>query len=168
MVVSRTAISELAKGNHELEAKGVGLLMSMVGYGMLISPALGGELSEPLKQYPNSSLFTNTWCEPLLSNYPFLLPNIIAFVFSMVSMIFVIVTVEETLPIEKRRHWKYVGLDSFYCLRKLLCFCCCCKSGGENTTATHDGSGGANSSTQRISSTETTGGSHQGQPVGLF
>ena len=154
MVVSRTAISELAKGNHELEAKGVGLLMSMVGYGMLISPALGGVLSEPLKQYPNSTIFQPF--ESLLSKYPFLLPNIIAFVFSMVSMIFVIVTVEETLPIEKRRHWKYVGLDSFYCLRKLLCFCCCCKSGGENTTATHDG---ANSSTQRISSTETTGGS---------
>ena len=137
MVVSRTAISELAKGNFELEAKGVGLLMSMVGYGMLISPALGGLLSEPLRQYPslvenngNGILKDQSFVFSLLSKYPFLLPNIVSFILSMLSMIFVIVAVEETLPKEKRRHWSYVGTDFIKWIlrtirRILLCFCCC-------------------------------------------
>jgi hypothetical protein len=42
MIVARTAISELARGDKELESKGVGIIMSMVGYGMLMSPAIGG------------------------------------------------------------------------------------------------------------------------------
>ena len=33
MIVARTQISELAKGDSELESKGMGVLMSMVGYG---------------------------------------------------------------------------------------------------------------------------------------
>ena len=33
MIVARTQISELAKGDSGLESKGVGVLMSMVGYG---------------------------------------------------------------------------------------------------------------------------------------
>ena len=31
MLIARTSISELARGDHELEARGMGLLMSMVG-----------------------------------------------------------------------------------------------------------------------------------------
>lgn len=31
MLIARTAVSELAKGDHELESKGMGMVMSMVG-----------------------------------------------------------------------------------------------------------------------------------------
>jgi MFS family permease len=54
MVVVRTMISELARGDKEAESRGVALLFSMIGYAMLISPAVGGLLSEPMTQYPDS------------------------------------------------------------------------------------------------------------------
>lgn len=56
MIACRTSVSEIAKGKREFESKGVGLLMSMVGYGMLISPSMGVVLSEPLRQYPDTKI----------------------------------------------------------------------------------------------------------------
>lgn len=66
----------LAKGNKNLEAKTVGLIMSMVGYGMLLSPAVGGFLSEPLQQHPNNAWFQEY--SGVLERFPFILPNLVA------------------------------------------------------------------------------------------
>lgn len=117
MVVCRTAISELAKGDKELEAKGVGILMSMVGYGMLFSPSLGGLLSEPLRQYPSWEVGDER-IEWILTTYPFLIPNLIAALLALLSMAAVLLCVEETLPIEKRREWTYVPADMIYSMKQ--------------------------------------------------
>jgi MFS family permease len=121
MIACRTAISELAKGDKDLESKGVGLLMSMVGYGMLISPALGGFLSEPLRQYPNANILGGHF-DGLLTKYPFLPPNIIACVLSILAGVNVVLSVRETLPEEKRRHWTHAGQDLFKYMLGLLGF----------------------------------------------
>ena len=149
MVVARTAISELAKGDKELESKGVGVLMSMVGYGMLISPSVGGLLSEPLRQYPNAEIFHSAGpFEDLLENFPFILPNLFATVLAVLSTFFVIVSVEETLPSESTRHWGHAGEDFIkYCCKTL---CCCCpqtgESGGSSEIMDGDNTTSANSS----------------------
>lgn len=119
MVVCRTAISELAKGDKELEAKGVGILMSMVGYGMLISPSLGGLLSEPLRQYPNWEV-GDEQIEWILTMYPFLIPNLIAALLAFLSTAAVLLCVEETLPMEKRREWTSVPADMALTVRQWL------------------------------------------------
>lgn len=78
-IVARTASSEFARGKKQVEARGVGVLMSMVGYGMLIAPAVGGFLSEPLEQHPN-----NEWFQKYAAVLdPFLLPNLVAAVLAV-------------------------------------------------------------------------------------
>jgi MFS family permease len=106
MVVVRTMISELAGGDKETESKGVALLFSMIGYSMLVSPAVGGLLSEPLTQYPDSTFFP--MFGDLLSAFPFLIPNILAAVLSIVSLLLTIFGLEETLPEERCKPWTHM------------------------------------------------------------
>jgi hypothetical protein len=100
--------SELAKGNHELEAKGMGLVMSMVGVGMLFAPAIGGLLSEPVTQFPNVDFGR---FEAMLLKFPFLLPNLIGTIICTISTIQVAFSVKETLPPERLRSAKYIIPD---------------------------------------------------------
>jgi hypothetical protein len=109
MVVGRTMISEIAKGDKEQESKGTAQLFTTIGISMLISPAIGGMFSEPIQQYPNFGLFQQF--ESLLSAFPFLLPNLIATVLSIISLGFVVFGIEETLPRGKLRSWKHIGAD---------------------------------------------------------
>jgi MFS family permease len=119
MVVARTASSELAKGNKALESKGVGLIMSMVGYGMLLSPAVGGFLSEPMDQHPDNPWFQKH--KKILEPYPFILPNLIAAILSSASLFVVILCVEETLPKHARRDWWLAGKDFGMWVYKWCC-----------------------------------------------
>jgi MFS family permease len=109
MVVGRTMISEIAGGDKEQESKGTAQLFTTMGISMLISPAIGGLLSEPVQQYPNFVLLQHF--ESLFAQYPFLLPNLIATVLSILSLWFVVVGIEETLPEEQRRSWTCIGRD---------------------------------------------------------
>ncbi|KAL3907093.1 MAG: hypothetical protein SGILL_009010 [Bacillariaceae sp.] len=115
MVVVRTMISELARGDKEAESKGVAHLFSMVGYSMLLSPALGGLLSEPLQQHPNSTVFQAF--SGTLSKYPFLLPNLAASILAAMALLFVVLGVEETLPVDQCRPWVSIGSDIINLLR---------------------------------------------------
>lgn len=119
MVVARTAISELAKGDRDLEQFGVAALMSMVGYGMLISPTVGGMLSEPLQQYPNSAFFHRY--TSILERFPFLLPNLVAASMSALSLLAVVLCVEETLPASKRRSWLCAPGDLYKWIHQACC-----------------------------------------------
>ena len=101
--------TELAKGNHDLEARGMGLVMSMVGFGMLIGPAIGGVLSEPVTQHPDIDFGR---FEDLLLKFPFLLPNLIGGLLCTLSTLQIIFSVEETLPKEKLRSPKYFLPDA--------------------------------------------------------
>jgi MFS family permease len=118
-IVTRTASSELAKGDKKLEAKGVGVLMSMVGYGMLIAPAIGGFLSEPLQQHPNNKWFQRH--EHVLESFPFLLPNLVAASLAFVSLAVVWLCVEETLPQHQRRSIWMIGNDCRFWMFKWCC-----------------------------------------------
>lgn len=102
MLVARTLVSELARGDKDLEAKSMGAVMSMVGYGMLISPTAGGLLSDPMKQYPDAHWFGGRF-DRFLTTYPFFLPNLIGALLCLACVFFVFLTIEETLPAERRR-----------------------------------------------------------------
>mmetsp|Transcript_14531 Transcript_14531/g.34799 ORF Transcript_14531/g.34799 Transcript_14531/m.34799 type:complete len:619 (-) Transcript_14531:1342-3198(-) len=109
MIAARVSVTELAKGNHDLEARGMGLVMSMVGFGMLMGPAIGGVLSEPVTQHPDIDFGR---FEDLLLKFPFLLPNLIGGLLCTLSTLQIIFSVEETLPKEKLRSPKYFLPDA--------------------------------------------------------
>eukprot|EP00535_Pseudo-nitzschia_heimii_P006631 CAMPEP_0197179032 /NCGR_PEP_ID=MMETSP1423-20130617/4105_1 /TAXON_ID=476441 /ORGANISM="Pseudo-nitzschia heimii, Strain UNC1101" /LENGTH=590 /DNA_ID=CAMNT_0042628877 /DNA_START=203 /DNA_END=1975 /DNA_ORIENTATION=- len=118
MVVARTAISEIAEGDPELESMGVAMMSSMVGYGMLIGPAIGGLLSDPVKQYPGyfeSSMdddnVLRSMGKKILKEHPFLLPNLIGSALSFLTLVIVLLYVEETLPDDQRRDWLMIPQD---------------------------------------------------------
>ena len=119
MVVARTAISEIAEGDPDLESLGVAMISSMSGYGMLIGPAIGGLLSDPIKQYPGFFQTTadgdadglRSMAKRIFEDYPFLLPNLVGSVVAFLSLVTVLFCVEETLPDDMRRDWRLVPLD---------------------------------------------------------
>jgi len=120
MVIAKTSISEIAHGDPKLESKGIGILITMRGFATLIAPAMGGLLSEPLKQYPQ--LFRHfgeaSSVTLILEHYPFLIPNLIGAFFSLVSLIIVVLAVEETIPSEQLHDWTQIPQHSSAVIRK--------------------------------------------------
>ena len=84
--------------------------------GMLVGPAIGGLLSEPVSQYPNVDF--GIW-EDMLTKYPFVLPNIVGAFFCILSSIQIAISVEETLPPERYRSPKYIIPDVLQYLANL-------------------------------------------------
>jgi MFS family permease len=143
MVVARTSVSELAHGDREKEAKSMGMLMSVMGYGMLLGPAAGGALSEPLEQYPKASARwfpadddkNSSNLKYLLATYPFVLPNVVACIICLLSVVFIALCVKETLPAEKKRGLQYVLPDFFAWLFRVqitVCRSICLRTGNIN------------------------------------
>ena len=123
MVVARTSISEIAKGDPKLESRGVAIFSSVSGYAMLIGPAIGGLLSNPIRQYPTffhkineDDSAVRLFCKSILEEYPFLLPNMIGSIVASLSLVLVIFCVEETLPENKRRDWRLIPMDCVACI----------------------------------------------------
>mmetsp|Transcript_12887 Transcript_12887/g.19595 ORF Transcript_12887/g.19595 Transcript_12887/m.19595 type:complete len:581 (+) Transcript_12887:250-1992(+) len=106
----KTIISEFAEGDDDVETKTMSLVLGMKGYGYLIGPAFSACLSEPVKLYPNSEVVHKF--EPLLSAYPFVLPNVVACVFCVISIVAVHFFVEETMAIDKLQDKHVVGFNS--------------------------------------------------------
>lgn len=100
--------------DEKLEARGTGLVIGMRSYGFLLSPAIGGVLADPLKQYPNYSAVQSF--KPLLAEFPFLLPNLVGALLCMMAMVCVVLFVDETLPEGKRRDDKLVFVDIWSCI----------------------------------------------------
>eukprot|EP00562_Extubocellulus_spinifer_P013031 CAMPEP_0178545144 /NCGR_PEP_ID=MMETSP0697-20121206/3489_1 /TAXON_ID=265572 /ORGANISM="Extubocellulus spinifer, Strain CCMP396" /LENGTH=509 /DNA_ID=CAMNT_0020177699 /DNA_START=1631 /DNA_END=3156 /DNA_ORIENTATION=- len=98
---SKTTVTEIAKGDEKLEARGTGIAIGMRGVGFLLSPAIGGLLSDPVKQFPQSALATRF--ESTLIKCPFLLPNLVGFLLCLISAFSVEFFVDETLPEGRRR-----------------------------------------------------------------
>eukprot|EP00526_Cylindrotheca_closterium_P005424 CAMPEP_0113611156 /NCGR_PEP_ID=MMETSP0017_2-20120614/5404_1 /TAXON_ID=2856 /ORGANISM="Cylindrotheca closterium" /LENGTH=573 /DNA_ID=CAMNT_0000520081 /DNA_START=398 /DNA_END=2119 /DNA_ORIENTATION=- /assembly_acc=CAM_ASM_000147 len=111
----KTIVSEV-NGDQKSETRCMGIVIGMWGYGFLINPALGGYLSDPVKQYPNS-LFVEL-LHPIFSRYPFLLPNVLGCLLCLVAFFLVGRYVEETLPEEKLQPF------SLWNLIKSKCSCC--------------------------------------------
>uniref|UniRef100_A0A7S4RB85 Major facilitator superfamily (MFS) profile domain-containing protein n=1 Tax=Ditylum brightwellii TaxID=49249 RepID=A0A7S4RB85_9STRA len=119
----KTSVSELSKGNQDLENKTMSLVIGMWGWGFLIFPALSGALAEPVKQYPH--LFQGGGggggdLEEFLEKYPFVLPNLVVFFFCVVSLVGATFCVEETLPLEQRRSVKFILSDLVHWFRGIF------------------------------------------------
>ena len=95
----KTVVSELAP-SEEIEAKMMGMVVGMRSWGFLISPAIGGWLSEPIRQYP--SIFADTdasaWWYSMMSEYPFILPNLVGSTLCIGTALIALWCIPETLP----------------------------------------------------------------------
>eukprot|EP00934_Nitzschia_sp_Nitz4_P002778 Nitzschia sp. Nitz4//scaffold307_size21646//13824//15683//NITZ4_008599-RA/size21646-processed-gene-0.15-mRNA-1//-1//CDS//3329547142//2768//frame0 len=97
----KTIISELSHGDQSRETRMIAIVGGMWGYGFLLNPAIGGFLSDPVKQYPDSLLVEGA--RPLLTAYPFLLPNVVGCLVCVVGFVLMQYNVEETLPEARRQ-----------------------------------------------------------------
>jgi len=98
MVIVKTYATELANGDSKFETKAMGLTVGMRGWGFLVSPGISGYLSDPIKQYPNWRFQIS-----LLREYPYLLPNIVGALISLLSFGMAWLYLPETLPSYKRQ-----------------------------------------------------------------
>ena len=101
----KTLVSEFAKGDTVKETKTLALVVGMWGYGFLINPAIGGYLSDPVKQYPNNALVD--LFRPMLTQFPFVLPNLVGCLVCLAASIMVFYFVDETLPSSKREKFQF-------------------------------------------------------------
>lgn len=94
--VVKTVCSEIAEGDKVLEGRVMGFVFGMRGWGFLISPAIGGYLSDPMKQFPNS--FLSKTFPDMLTKYPYILPNLMGVVLCSVGLITTYFFIKETKP----------------------------------------------------------------------
>lgn len=87
----------------ELQPKAFSLMPLVWSIGSVFGPSFGGFFARPVEQYP--SLFGNSW---LFKRYPFLLPNLVAFFFFLISVVVATLFLHETL--ETKRGQKDWGL----------------------------------------------------------
>ena len=109
--ISKVVVSETSEGNEKLETKGMSLSMGMWAWGFLLSPAISGFLSDPIRQYPGLSIWSSLLSSQekhssiyqFLELYPFFLPNLISVLLCLIDLIAVAFWVPETLPAEDLR-----------------------------------------------------------------
>lgn len=109
----KVLVTEYNRGDRNKETEMMGLVIGTWGLGFLINPAITGFLSEPAKQFPESFLVRTF--EPLLTAFPFLLPNVVGSLFCLIADGLVHSFVEETLPLEQREF-----LTLLPCKKKLV------------------------------------------------
>ncbi|GMI04826.1 hypothetical protein TrLO_g15104 [Triparma laevis f. longispina] len=103
--VLKTIISESARGDKEWEQNTMGLVFGMWGAGFLIAPLISGWLSDPVSQFPDSQFVQHSFLTPMFKKYPFLLPNLFGGIVTFVCVIWLYVSLEETLPEEQREDY---------------------------------------------------------------
>lgn len=121
--------------NRTLETRRMGMVVGMRAWGFLVSPAIGGLLSEPVKQYP--SFFANAnntdnhhsddaqrMAIPFLLQYPFVLPNFVGAILCVATALLVACCIQETLPPDARRSVKRIPWDCWAYLTSRLVQCC--------------------------------------------
>jgi len=126
--ISKAVVSETAQGNEKLETRGMSLSMGMWAWGFLISPAISGFLSDPIRQYPDLSIWgpsssSQEKHKPIyqfLELYPFFLPNLVSVLLCAIALIAVVFLVPETLPAEDLRSAANMPADFSNWLTTLL------------------------------------------------
>lgn len=101
VLAAKTVVSELAEGHDELETRAMGLVMGMWGWAFMVGPVISGFLAEPVKQYPNLAFVR--YFKHTLSEYPFLLPNLVSVTLCLLGGLTIHFFVDETLPEKKRK-----------------------------------------------------------------
>ena len=117
--ISKAVVSETANGHDKLETSGMSLSMGMWAWGFLLSPAISGFVSDPIRQY--EAFFEALKDTPLYTffeKYPFILPNLISVVLSLLCILAVKAYVPETLPDSDRRNPKYITSDFWFWIRR--------------------------------------------------
>jgi MFS family permease len=116
---TKTLANEIAHGDDTIERRTMGLVIGMRSWALLVSPAIGGFLAEPLEQYPSfasSQWIRDSWMYGLLLRCPFFLPNAVGALICLAGAVSVYCVLEETLP-EQARHdptkalpevWEYI------------------------------------------------------------
>lgn len=98
----KTLVSELATSEQQ-ESQTMSLVMGMWGWGFLLCPGIAGFIANPVEQYPEQFTDSNP-LTPLLTSYPFLIPNVLATIFCVVGAGAALLCIKETLPPERIRH----------------------------------------------------------------
>lgn len=106
---TKTMATEVSFGNDALERRIMGVVVGMRSWGFLICPAIGGALAEPLSQYPQWQ--PTGWIRYMLTEYPFLLPNLVAFILCIMNALLIRCYLPETLPPQKRRSRRHIPGD---------------------------------------------------------
>lgn len=98
-----------SSGSEAKEIKTMAIVYGMRGYGFLLCPAITGYLSDPMQQYPHimASAMIPLCIQSLLLAYPFVLPNLLAFILCWGAWRLVRDHVEETLPVGKRQPFSF-------------------------------------------------------------
>jgi MFS family permease len=100
--IIRTMVAELVV-EKELQPKAFSIMPLVWSLGSIFGPSFGGLFSRPAEQWPG--LFGNS---DLLKRFPFLLPNLVACVFFLISVVTGALFLEETLDVKK--HKRDLGL----------------------------------------------------------
>ncbi|KAL7581304.1 hypothetical protein ACA910_006069 [Epithemia clementina (nom. ined.)] len=118
---NKTLVSDLGQGNEKVEAKTMGLVLGMWAWGFFISPFVSGQLAEPVKQYPDLTLWNeHKALTRLLERFPFLLPNLLGAVLCLVALILCHCCIQETLPDDKRRSPMLIGSDAIQYFKEII------------------------------------------------
>jgi MFS family permease len=97
---SKTLASEIGGGDEREEKRAMGLVIGMRSWGFLLGPAIGGLLSDPIKQYPDLA-DSDGWLQKLLEGFPYLLPNIVVAIVCLIGAIMASMCLKETLEIRQ-------------------------------------------------------------------
>lgn len=100
--IIRTMVAEMVPWK-ELQPRAFSLMPLVWSVGSIFGPSFGGFFARPAQQYP--ALFGNSW---LFNKYPFLLPNLVACIFFLCSVVVATLYLHETL--ETKRHERDWGL----------------------------------------------------------
>lgn len=94
--ISKTLVSEVCAKQHE--SIGMGTITGSWGVGLVVGPAIGGMLSRPAESMPHTLGRIQ-----LLRTFPYLLPNIITAILSLITFIVIALFFEETLLLPSNR-----------------------------------------------------------------
>jgi MFS family permease len=119
--VTKTMVTEVSSNDEILERRIMGIVVGMRSWGFLLAPALGGALAEPLKQYPRWN--PELWVRKMLTEFPFILPNLLAFLLCILTAVLVRCILPETLPEERRRPLNQIPRDMMNQIKCLLASC---------------------------------------------
>lgn len=123
----KTAVSELAGDANE--AQWMTIVIGMWSWGFLLSPAISGALAEPLQQYPDATwLHESCVLQPLLTRFPFVLPNLLGAVLCLLTFVAVTLFIPESLPAHKRQSVRSLPGHVIRTLQSYLCCFRCQKA----------------------------------------
>ncbi|KAA8648962.1 putative MFS multidrug transporter [Aspergillus tanneri] len=104
--VMRTMIAEIIQ-EKKYQSRAFLLLPMCFNIGVIIGPILGGTLADPLKTYPSlfgpASFFGGKEGVWWMQRWPFALPNVLSAIFIFVSLIAVLLGLEETHEVARYR-----------------------------------------------------------------